>query len=189
MEKLIAYIKQRITLTQADVTLLEKRFTSIQLPAKSILIREGVMTSDLFFVEEGVVRGFQNRDGKMVVEHLAAENTFITSLDSFMSRLPSKDTFETLTTCRLVKTSHAELELLKQSGDKWNRLIESILGESLQCKMQRLTDFQTLTAKERYLKFIEQHSHLALRVSIDNMASFLGMEPQSLSRIRREVII
>ena len=65
--------------------------------------------------------------------------------------------------------------------------MEIVTSEHLARKLERVQDFQTLTAKERYQKFMKDSPHLALNVSIENIASFLGMEPQSLSRIRKQI--
>ena len=102
-------------------------------------------------------------------------------------RTPSLDNFETITNCKLLKISKPGLDLLRNHSTKWNTIIESITNEHLNCKMERVRDFQTLSAKERYLKFIKETPNLALHVSIENIASFLGMEPQSLSRIRKQI--
>ncbi|MEM6801880.1 MAG: Crp/Fnr family transcriptional regulator [Bacteroidota bacterium] len=189
MQKLIKYIDQRLILSEKDISLLYSLFTPIRLLAKNTFIKEGLNAHYLYFVLEGVIRGFKYQNGKIIVEHLAAEKTFVTALDSFLKGSPSTDNFETLTDCELLKISKVDWDRLKASGGKWNRLIESIISESLSCKMERLNDFQRLNAKERYLKFIDQHSDLVLRVSVENIASYLGVEPQSLSRIRKQLTI
>ena len=126
-------------------------------------------------------------DGKIVIQYLVSENQFFTSLDSFMHQTPSPDNFETITECKLLKISKPDFDLLKQSGDFWTNYVEIVTGEHLARKIERVQDFQTLTAKERYQKFMKDSPHLALNVSIENIASFLGMEPQSLSRIRKQI--
>lgn len=187
MESLQAYLQDRIKLSKADFDLLAEVSVPLYLPAKTRFLEEGKSTDVLYFLSEGIVRGFKNKDGKLVVEHLVGPNQFITSMESFFQGIPSADTFETLSSCSLIRISKADLERLKRANPAWNQLIESIISESLQCKMERIHDFQTLTAKERYVKFVETNPDLALRVSIENIASFLGVEPPSLSRIRRQL--
>jgi hypothetical protein len=121
------------------------------------------------------------------MEHLVDEQNFFSSIESFMSETPSLDYFETVTNCKILKISKPDLEILKSYSATWNTLIETITNEHLNCKMERVRDFQTLSAKERYLKFIKETPNLALHVSVENIASFLGMEPQSLSRIRKQI--
>ena len=187
MDQLISFFEQKIQLSEKEIALLEQVFAYVEFPKKSIIIQEGKTESYLYFVVEGILKGYKNKNGKIIVEHLVGNTTFFTALDSFMNGTPSEDCFESITDCKLYRISKTNFELLKQSDTKWNQLAEAIINESLRCKMERVHDFQTLTAKERYLKFIKQTPQLALQVSVENIASFLGIEPQSLSRIRKQI--
>lgn len=189
MENFIAYISSHILLSKEDIDLLKKVVTIIELPAHKILIEAGKTENYLYFLCEGIVKGYKNKDGKIIVEHLVERLNIFTAVDSFMNQVHSQDYFETVTTSKVCRISKENFELLKQSIENWNKLIEIINHEYLNCKMERVQDFQLLTAKERYIKFIDQTPNLALHVSVENMASFLGIEPQSLSRIRKQITI
>jgi hypothetical protein len=104
-----------------------------------------------------------------------------------MEQTPSNDYYETVTDCKLIKIAKINFDILQKESTFWPELVKTITNEHLNCKLDRVKDFQTLTAKERYSKFIKQHPNLALNVSVENIASFLGMEPQSLSRIRKQI--
>ncbi|MEP4598422.1 MAG: Crp/Fnr family transcriptional regulator, partial [Cyclobacteriaceae bacterium] len=97
------------------------------------------------------------------------------------------DYYETITDCSLIKISKPDFDFLQKETKFWAEFVKEVTNQHLSCKLERVKDFQVLTAKERYLKFVNQYPKLALNVSIDNIASFLGMEPQSLSRIRKQV--
>ncbi len=187
MEKIASYLKQWISLSEDDQVLLSKTFTLTQLPAKSTFIKIGKKETYLYFLTAGIVKGWKNKGGKIVIEHLVEAGNFIASMESLFNEVPSLDTFETVTDCELYKVSKKSLELLKESDNKWNSLIEQVVSESLSCKMERLNDFQLLTAKERYLKFVDQTPDLALNVPVEVIASYLGIAPQSLSRIRGQI--
>ncbi len=189
MKEFIDYIEQKTPLNEEDINLLEKVFKPIRLPAKSIFIEEGRTERFLYFLAEGIVKGYKFSSGKVVVEHLVEKNNFLTAMPGFFEETPSSDSFETITACMLFRISKTDFDLLKQSANKWNELIDDVKNENLRCKMERVNDFQTLSAKERYLKFVKQSPELALNVSIENIASFLGIEPQSLSRIRGQLTI
>lgn len=187
MENLIKHIKSRISLTQEESDLIKKHFIPIEIDSKTSLLAAGKTERYIYYLSSGIVRGYQNVNGKIIIEHLVDEQNFFSSMDSFMNETPSLDYFETITNCKLLKISKADLDLLRTYSSKWNAIIESITNEHLNCKMERVRDFQTLSAKERYLKFTKETPNLALKVSIENIASFLGMEPQSLSRIRKQI--
>lgn len=187
MNNLINYIESRFTLTKDDFNLLEKYFIIEHVAAQTKLLEAGKIERYVYFLSQGFVKGYQNIDGKFVVQHLVSEHDFFTSLDSFMSESPAPDYYETITDCKLLKISKPDLELLQSHSSFWSDFIKRVTNEHLSCKLDRVKDFQTLTAKERYIKFVNNNPKLALNVSVDNMASFLGIEPQSLSRIRKQV--
>ena len=187
MENLINYIKSRITLTQNEIDLIKNYFVSEEVPAQTNLLKSGKVERYIYFLEAGIVKGYQNIDGKIVVQHLVAAKDFFTSLDSFMTETPSIDYYETITNCKVIKISKPDFDILKKETKFWALFVKDVTNEHLNCKLERVKDFQILNAKERYLKFVNQHPDLVLNVSIDNIASFLGMEPQSLSRIRKQI--
>jgi len=187
MENLIKHIESRVSLTQEEVNLIKKHFILVETDSKTSLLEAGKIERYIYFLSSGFVRGYQNVNGKIIVEHLIDEQNFFTCIDSFTNETPSPNYFETVTNCNLLKISKPDLDLLKSYSDKWTAIFETIINEHLNCKMQRVRDFQVLSAKERYLKFINETPNLALNFSIENIASYLGMEPQSLSRIRKQV--
>ncbi|SNR54454.1 cAMP-binding domain of CRP or a regulatory subunit of cAMP-dependent protein kinases [Maribacter sedimenticola] len=187
MKNLINYIQSKITLSQNEIGLLKNYFVAEKVPAQTILLESGKVERYIYFLATGIVKGYQNVDGKIVVQHLIGEQDFFTSLDSFMTETPSVDYYETITDCNLIKISKPDFDILQKETKFWPILVKEVTNEHLSCKLERVKDFQILTAKERYLKFVDQYPTLALNVSIENIASFLGMEPQSLSRIRKQI--
>ncbi|WP_234859093.1 Crp/Fnr family transcriptional regulator [Aquimarina aquimarini] len=187
MKQLLNYIQSKFPINNDDINFLEKCFTKEDVPAQTKLLEAGKIEQYIYFLNSGIVKGYQNIDGKLVVQHLVSEQDFFTSLDSFMNRTPSLDYYETITDCTLIKISKSNFELLHRNTNFWGDFVKMVTNEHLSCKIERVKDFQILTAKERYLKFINQHPKLASNVSVDNIASFLGIEPQSLSRIRKQI--
>ncbi|WP_289045905.1 Crp/Fnr family transcriptional regulator [uncultured Olleya sp.] len=187
MTNLLNYIHSRCPLTTDDISLVETYFITENVPAQTLLLEAGKTERYVYFLSEGIVKGYQNIDGKIVVQHLVAEQDFFTSLDSFMTETPSLDYYETITASRVLKISKPDFDILQKETKFWAIFVKEVTNEHLGCKLERVKDFQILTAKQRYLKFVNQYPKLALNVSIDNMASFLGMEPQSLSRIRKQI--
>lgn len=188
MENLINYIQTKVRLSSSDKELIKECFVYEKVPAQTLLLKEGNVERFIYFLEKGIVKGYQNIEGKIVVQHLVEENDVFTSIDSFMSETPADDYFETITDCHVVKVSKKDFNRLQTTTTFWTPFVKEVTNEHLNCKMERVKDFQVLSAKERYLKFVNQHPKLASGVSIDNIASFLGMEPQSLSRIRKQIV-
>lgn len=187
MKNLLKHIQSQFALTSTEISLLENSFISESVTANTKLLEAGKIEHYVYFLSSGIVKGYQNIDGKLVIQHLVSEQDFFTSLDSFMNETPSLDYFETITDCELIKISKPDFDNLQVKTTFWKDFVKNITNEHLNCKLERVKDFQILTAKERYLKFINKNPKLALNVSVDNIASFLGIEPQSLSRIRKQV--
>ncbi len=187
MENLLDFITARVSITPEEIDLINRHFIIEEVKENTTLLSAGKTERYVYFLSEGIVKGYQNIDGKIVVQHLVSAMEFFTSLESFMDETPSEDYYETITPSRILKISKADFNFLHQNTHFWSSFVESITNEHLNCKMQRVKDFQILTAKERYIKFVQEFPQLALNVSVENIASFLGVEPQSLSRIRKQV--
>ena len=189
MNELINYIKLRTSIQPYEVKLIEKHFVIENVSAQHTLSEAGKVERYIYFLIDGIVKGYQNIDGKIIIQQFVNERDFFTSLDSFMNETPSLDYYETITDCKLLKLSKVDYDFLQNETSFWETFVKTVTSEHLNCKLNRVRDFQTLTAKERYVKFVNDYPKLALNVSIDNIASFLGMEPQSLSRIRKQLTI
>lgn len=189
MKKLTDHIKLKTSIDENDMDLLERIFVFQKLGPNTIISQEGKVERYVYFLSKGIVKGYHNVNGKLVVGHLVEEGNFFSSFESFMQETPAPDNFESITDCEVYKISKPDFLLWKSTADKWNNFIQGVVNDHLSCKLQRVKDFQTLTATERYIKFVEAYPNLALNVKVDTIASFLGIEPQSLSRIRRKILI
>lgn len=189
MEKLINYIKLKTEIDKNDLDLLERLFVFQRVGPNTIFTSEGKVERYIYFLNKGIVQGYQNINGKVIVGQLIKEGDFFTSFDSFMQEAPGQDNFESINNCEVYKISKPDFLVWKSAADKWNNFIQDVVNDHLNCKMERVRDFQSLTAKERYIKFMEAYPDLVLNVKVDTIASFLGIEPQSLSRIRRQILI
>ena len=79
MQNLINYIQARITLTQNEIDLIKKHLVTEEIPAQTNLLKAGNIERYIYFLDTGIVKGYQNIDGKIVVQHLVADQDFFTS--------------------------------------------------------------------------------------------------------------
>ncbi len=189
MKKLIDYIKLKTSLSKEDSNLIEGLFTFQKAAPNTLFLCEGNVERYVYFLNSGVVKGYRNIGGKIIVEQLIEEGNFFSSFESFMQGTPAQDNFESITECEVYKISKPGFVSWKSASHKWSNYVQDVINDHLNCKIQRVRDFQTLSAKERYIKFVENYPKLALQVKVETIASFLGLEPQSLSRIRRQLSI
>jgi CRP-like cAMP-binding protein len=189
MKTLAKFLAEKNDFTAEEINLSLKHFSFEVLAPKTFLLKEGQVAHYIYFIQKGIFKSYKNLDSKYVVEHLAGNGRFFTSTESFMKETPSLDNVQTISECEVYKISKPDFQLLITQYEAWKNLFENQMSETLICKMQRLKDFQTLTAKQRYEKFIQEQGEIALEVPIETLASFLGIEPPSLSRIRRQIML
>jgi len=187
MKALISLIQSKIKLEASDIKQLHTLFQGENQRAKTFLLKADTPVHFIYFLVEGIVKGYRYEVDKAVIEHLVEAGNFFTALDSFMQNVPSLEYFETVTDCRLLKVSKSQFSELLNQDKKWEHFFNEITQESLVCKMNRLKDFQTLTAKQRYQKLLTNQPQLALEVSVADLSSYLGIAAPSLSRIRGEL--
>ncbi|MDI6401765.1 Crp/Fnr family transcriptional regulator [Balneolaceae bacterium ANBcel3] len=182
-------ISEIISLEKEDHELLETMFRPLKAKKKEILVEMGKTNRQAFFVNSGYLRYFTVLEsGEEVIIHLYAPNTFAASLESFFSGMPAEGYIETITECDLWVISNSDLEKLYSTSQKWQyfgrKLMESFLIE----KEQRIIDQLSLSGREKYMKLLQSHPEIIQHVQVQYLASFLGLKPESLSRIRKQII-
>ena len=96
MENLIKHIKSRISLTQEEVDIIETYFLIEEIEPQTSLLKAGKTERYIYFLSRGIVRGYQNVNGKLIIEHLVDEHNFFASIESFMNETPAPDYFESI---------------------------------------------------------------------------------------------
>ncbi|MBL0330125.1 MAG: Crp/Fnr family transcriptional regulator [Bacteroidetes bacterium] len=143
--------------------------------------------NDLYFVEKGLLRGFYLDDGKEITNWFAQEGEFATCFYAFVSKQPSFETIEALEDSVLTQVSFSALQQLYIQFPETERL-GRIITENYYIKLEeRLLSLQFKTAKERYQNFLLSKPSLLQRTSLGQIASYLGITQETLSRIRAEV--
>jgi len=188
-EHLINLIQQKSTLTDADTELCKQYFEAVLFPKNRTIEEEGKIPRYLYFVVSGFVRLFHyNDNGDEITTHINCPPGFITSYSSFISQAKSAENLECITECELLRITKKDLDLLTQKSTALKDFSISVFQQSLAYNENRSKELATLTAEQRYKKLIENFPSIIHNVPIQYIASFLGMKPESLSRIRRQMI-
>lgn len=156
-----------------------------ELKKSEIIISSGDKCNDLFFVNKGLLRGYYlDEDGKEITTWFAQEGEFATCFYSFVSKQPSFEIIQSLENCELTSISHSSLQSLYIKFPETER-IGRIITENYYIKLEeRILNLQFKTAKERYSNLILSKPGLLQRVSLGQIASYLGITQETLSRIR-----
>jgi CRP-like cAMP-binding protein len=167
---------------------LEKELSSItsqiSVSRNQSLIDINSRCDDLFFIEKGLLRGYYYDDGKEITNWFAQENEFATCFYAFVAMKPSFENVEALEDCVLTQISHSAMQEIFLKFPETERL-GRIIMETYYIKLEeRLLSIQFKTAKERYQSFILSKPDLLQRTSLGQIASYLGITQETLSRIR-----
>ncbi|WP_210486475.1 Crp/Fnr family transcriptional regulator [Rufibacter aurantiacus] len=163
---------------------LSQSLTQVEIPRNSFLVQEGMVCNNLYFLEKGCLRGFYNLDGKEITYWFGFENNFITSFYSFISRKPGVENIQSLEDSTLWGISFDALNRLFDLHKDLERLVR-IINEQYYIRLEeRLMAMQFKTARERYEQLMETSPHILQRVSLGQIASYLGISQETLSRIR-----
>lgn len=187
-DKLFNFITSRISLTNEEVTLFEKYFEPVQFPPKSIIEAEGKVAKYLYYIVSGYLRLYHyNENGEEITTHINCPPGFFTSYSSFINKQLSDENVACVTACELIRITKNNLDKLTTESPVMKDFSISIFQESISYNERRSRELATLTAEQRYIKLMEEHPDILQHVPIIYIASFLGMKPESLSRIRRKI--
>ena len=179
-------ISNYIDLERQDIDLIKSLFKYEFVTKGTFLIETGKQADRVFFILSGYLKYFKILDfTEELVIHLYAPNNFATSINGFFLGKKSEETLQTITDCEFLYISKSDLEKLYSTDCKWQtfgrKLMESFLIE----KEERIIDQLSLTAQEKYQNLIKNQPNIIQNVPVKDIASFIGIQPQSLSRIRK----
>lgn len=187
--QLIQLITQNATLSDLERDLCIGYFEPVMFSKNRILEEEGKIPAYLYFVVSGFVRLFHyNENGDEVTTHINCPPGFITSYDNFVNQKKSDENLECIRECELLRIKKADLDLLVQQSSAFKDFSILVFQQSLSYNEKRSKELATLTAEKRYLKLMEEYPEVLHNVPMQYIASFLGMNPKSLSRIRKQII-
>lgn len=187
--QLILLITQGVALSDLERNLCLQYFEPVLYPKNRVIEEEGKIPGYLYFVVSGFVRLFHYNDkGDEVTTHINCPPGFITSYSNFASQKKSDENLECITECELLRITKADLDTLIRQSPAFKDFSIMVFQQSLSYNETRAKELATLNAEQRYLKLIEEHPEVLQNVPMQYISSFLGMNPKSLSRIRKQII-
>ena len=188
-EHLTNLILKKIKLTGRDKELCKQYFEAVLFPKNRIAEEEGKIPRYLYFVVSGFMRLFHyNEQGDEITTHINCPPGFITSYSNFVNQEKSAENLECITECELLRITKKDVDLLTQESTALKDFSISVFQQSIVYNENRSKELATLTAEQRYKKLVENFPSIIHNVPVQYIASFLGMKPESLSRIRRQMI-
>ncbi|WP_158829559.1 Crp/Fnr family transcriptional regulator [Mucilaginibacter lacusdianchii] len=184
---LIQQIENFIVLNSEEKNTVRSLFKEKAYKKGTFFLKEGQVCKQVGFVTKGVFRYYINHDGEDKTYDFAQENFFTCNYESFIPQVPSNKNIQALEDCEILQISYDDLQAFYQSvkgAERFGRLIiEQVFIQTL----QDLSSFYTDSPELRYEKFLKKHPALLQRISQYHIASYVGVKPQSLSRIRKRI--
>ena len=171
----------------ADQTLyrlLREYFTPVSIAAKHLLIEEGHYSKYFYFVQQGALRGWTLHEGKEVTFQFVFEGGFFCSIESFWYDKPSHYTVEALENTILLALDKNTLRTLIEEDIAIVKAFNSFMIDRVLAYQKLMIDRIKENPEKRYKQLIQQAPELIQRIPQHYIASYLGITPVSLSRIR-----
>lgn len=172
------------TLSRPSLELFLDIVEKIELPKGYILLKEGKIEYDMYFISTGIVRAYSIREGNEVTFWFGEEGSVICSMKNYIEQKVSYESIELLSDCVLYKVDMNKLQQLYYTNIEianWGR--KFIEYEYMRIE-NRLIDLQISSASERYEALLKEHPTIIQRVPLNMVASYIGITQVSLSRIR-----
>lgn len=155
-------------------------------PAHEILTRYDQTEHNAYFLLEGMVKiSMMRQDGQERILEFFFPGSFFSSYTSFLTQQPSNAQVETLTQCEVEIIRHSDMIQAYTHSLLANKLGRMAAEHYYVIKTKREKDFLVKSASERYWELVDARPEIAQLISVSQIARYLGIEPESLSRIRK----
>jgi CRP-like cAMP-binding protein len=187
LETFRQFIQDYTTLPDSDWNKISKCFEQRIIQRDEILLAEGKICRHLYFVESGLLRFYITKGGNDITKFFTDAPYCFTSQVSFNSQKPATENIQAIEKSIVWQTTLQQAnELLELKS--WNTFVRKLIQEVQYYTEQILQEVQTETAENRYEKMLKVNPTLLKRLPLKYLASYFGIAPQSLSRIRKKII-
>jgi CRP/FNR family transcriptional regulator, anaerobic regulatory protein len=174
--------------TKDDLDYLRRGLTVSELEPKQFYIHANAVQNQIGFVFSGLVRAFyMDSDGDEISVGFIRENRYAIHYAAFITQTPSKYYFQCIEPTIIVNLGYDHIQDGYNRFPNIERYGRLIAEEVLKGQQRRIESFLFDSAETRYLDFVKENPNLFNRVSLSHLSSFLGIERQSLTRIRKKL--
>ena len=188
MKELSSVLSSELKISDEDLALILSNFDEMAAKKNEFLLEAGKRCTEMYFVKSGYLRVYSLSNGMETTLWIAGSGSFITSLSSFIFELPNNWYIQTVTDCELEVIPRENHFNLLKSCSKWMEFDIVLLSKSFAMLEERMFHHLYTNSTERVQKLQLSNPDLFKHVPLQQIASLLGITPETLSRIRKKLI-
>ncbi|MGB1204393.1 MAG: Crp/Fnr family transcriptional regulator [Chitinophagales bacterium] len=189
MKHILIQIMSELTVLSAEeIIAIEESFPIKTFPKATNLLREGQIAKEGYFVVKGCIRRYELINGEEKTIDFYTENQSAINFDSLVNKTPSKHYFVCLEETTVAVADHLKEQALYKKYPRFETFCRTGMEQMFANQHQTFSKFITMKPKERYLNLLKERPYLINRVPQYQLASYLGIQPETLSRIRKKII-
>ena len=186
MEKFTKFIKNIIEIDDIDLNLVLSKCREKSLLKGKFILKRGQIADQYFFIVSGGVRFYYGEYDQQNTSWVVFSNEFFTEISSLNPQIPSRFNIETIEETELIVIDKSDMDFLYGYIPVWQEFGRKVWEQMSVRMINQIVSFQMLSAEERYLQFMNT-PELLQKVPVKHLASFLGITPNALSRIRKNI--
>ncbi len=188
-EAILANLERFVPLTEADKSQFIAIVRTTRVKRKQFIVQPNFVCGHQTYVQQGAFRSyFVNSEGVEHTIQFAIEDWFISDFNSYINQVPASLYVEALEDSIVQQIAYEDVEQLCNSNPKFERYFRLVAQRSFAFSQRRVLSNLGKTAEERYVEFLNLYPAIVQRVPQYALASYLGMSPEFLSKIRKRSI-
>lgn len=182
------FLKSFQVLTLPEIEGFETLLIKRQLKKGDFFVSEGKFSKEVAFINNGALRSFFTPEsGEEITYCITFPNTFMAAYSAFITGLPTQENIQAVVDSELLVIQKTDVDKLLETSPNWIRFFKIIAEQQYLELEKRLFLFQKEKAKKRYADLLENQPDYVQQIPLQYLASYLGITPRHLSRLRREV--
>jgi CRP-like cAMP-binding protein len=188
MQSVEQYFKGVLQFSDEDFQILFSKMKRVEIPKKTDITKIGKVEKYLSFLEQGIIRLYIPKEENDLTFAFVFGQSFVSAYDSFLKQTPSEYSLATITDSVLYRMEYSDVQDIFNTTSIGNRIGRLATEDLFLKKAKRELDLLNKTAEERYLSLFTERPELIKEIPLKFIASYIGITPQALSRIRKRII-
>jgi CRP-like cAMP-binding protein len=186
MENFAKFIKKMVGIDETELRIVLSKCRHKTVPKGSLVLKKGQIAQQYFFIVSGGLRFYYEGENDENTTWVVFENEFLTEISSLNPQKPTRFNIIAIEDTELIIIDKKDMEFLYAHIPVWHEFARKIWEETTVRMIDQILKFQTLTAEERYLEFMN-NTEMLKKIPVKQLASVLGITPNALSRIRKNI--